>query len=134
MEKSIISNTFCGSAAYAAPEILMGVAYDPKMIDIWALGCILYIMLSGSMPFDDSNVKKMIKAQQNRAINTFMKFNWYKVSPSLKEILGSILEPEISERATIEDIKYSAWLLEENNSDDNGVLYDKSFSMLQVMM
>ncbi|XP_044754545.1 testis-specific serine/threonine-protein kinase 3-like [Coccinella septempunctata] len=131
--ESILSKTFCGSAAYAAPEILQGIAYDPKKIDIWALGCILYIMMSATMPFDDSNIKKMVKAQQNRAINTFMKFNW-ETSLSLKELMGNILEPEVSERADIEDIRYSAWLLRENYHGDKESTKQKSLSMLQVMM
>ncbi|KAL3268135.1 hypothetical protein HHI36_007262 [Cryptolaemus montrouzieri] len=132
--ETILSETFCGSAAYAAPEILQGIAYDPKMIDIWALGCILYIMLAAAMPFDDSNIKKMVKAQQNRVIKTYMKFNWHKISPALKELMGSILEPEVSERSNIEDIKYSAWLLKETSLEEKESTKKKSLSMLQVMM
>ncbi|KAJ8948588.1 hypothetical protein NQ318_007592, partial [Aromia moschata] len=83
----ILSDTFCGSAAYAAPEILQfhyayttrlttyiptyyvhGVFYDPKMYDIWALGCILYVMMTASMPFDDSNITRMVKDQLSRSI------------------------------------------------------------------
>ncbi|XP_045473696.1 testis-specific serine/threonine-protein kinase 3-like [Harmonia axyridis] len=132
-KEPVMSETFCGSAAYAAPEILQGIEYDPKKIDIWALGCILYIMITASMPFDDSNIKKMVKDQQNRIVNTFMKFNW-KTSHSLKEMMGNILEPEVSERADIEDIRYSAWLLKESIPGEKESTKQKSLSMLQVMM
>ncbi|NXW64094.1 TSSK1 kinase, partial [Eurystomus gularis] len=60
----ILSETFCGSAAYAAPEVLEGIPYDPRISDIWSLGVILYTMVCALMPFDDSNVKKMIYLQK----------------------------------------------------------------------
>ena len=58
-----LSKTFCGSAAYAAPEIIQGKMYDPRKHDSWSQGVILYIMVCGSMPYDDSNVRKMLKEQ-----------------------------------------------------------------------
>ncbi|PRD20438.1 UNVERIFIED_CONTAM: Tssk1b, partial [Trichonephila clavipes] len=64
-----LSNTFCGSTAYAAPEVLQGVPYDPFMYDIWSLGCVLYVMVTGNMPFDESNVMKMVEDQLNKAIS-----------------------------------------------------------------
>lgn len=85
---SVLSNTFCGSAAYAAPEILQGVAYDPKMFDIWALGCVLYIMLTASMPFDDTNIKKMIKSQLNRSLCMSAFTTWSEKSEALKNLLA----------------------------------------------
>jgi len=40
------SETFCGSYAYASPEILMGIPYIPQMSDVWSMGIILYVMVS----------------------------------------------------------------------------------------
>lgn len=64
----VLSDTYCGSAAYAAPEVLKGVAYDPRAYDMWSLGCVLYIMVTGVMPFDDQNLAATIKKQERGVV------------------------------------------------------------------
>ena len=54
---------------------LQGIPYNPKMYDVWSLGCILYIMLTAIMPFDDSTIKEMLKIQLGRKLKFPPHFN-----------------------------------------------------------
>ena len=49
-----LSDTYCGSYAYAAPEILRNIPYDGTVSDVWSLGVVLYMMVTAALPFDHS--------------------------------------------------------------------------------
>lgn len=63
-----LSDTFCGSYSYASPEILSGEPYQPKFSDIWAIGVVLFSMVFGKLPYDDSSYAKLLK------VNLFLFF------------------------------------------------------------
>ncbi|XP_026679824.1 testis-specific serine/threonine-protein kinase 1 isoform X2 [Diaphorina citri] len=97
--RRVLSRTYCGSAAYAAPEVISGNPYNPKLADIWSLGVITFIMLNAAMPFDDSNLKQLFKEQTSNIL-----------SHQVKNLVGQILEPDITKRIRLDAIKAHDWL------------------------
>lgn len=49
-------NTFCGSLYFAAPELLRAKYYTGPEVDVWSFGVILYVLVCGRVPFDDTNL------------------------------------------------------------------------------
>jgi calcium-dependent protein kinase len=49
-----------GTLSYVAPEVLMQHPYD-KGVDVWSLGIIAYLMVGGSLPFDDEEEKEIVR-------------------------------------------------------------------------
>ncbi|XP_009460011.1 PREDICTED: testis-specific serine/threonine-protein kinase 2 [Nipponia nippon] len=105
--RTILSKTFCGSAAYAAPEVLQGIPCDPRISDIWSLGVILYTMVYALMPFDDSNVRKMICIQKQHRI-PFPSSKYLTVE--CKDLIYRLLQPNVSQRLCIDEVLKHSWL------------------------
>ncbi|XP_043516609.1 testis-specific serine/threonine-protein kinase 4-like [Frieseomelitta varia] len=100
-----LSETFCGSYAYASPEILKGVAYLPQLSDIWSMGVVLYAMVCGRLPFDDTNYSQLLKQVQNKVI--FPKEP--NVSRACRSLISRILVPQRI-RLDIDHIRNDVWL------------------------
>lgn len=107
--KKVTSDTYCGSLSYAAPEILRGLPYYPKIADIWSLGIILYIMLNKAMPFDDTNIKRLYEQQTSRRWRFRAKVV-ETLSEQVKKMMTHLLEPDIAKRWRVDQILNSEWL------------------------
>lgn len=123
--KRRLSQTFCGSYAYAPPEILRGIAYDGTIADIWSIGVILYTMVSASLPFDDSNLKTLLE-QVTKPVHFSSR---KKITAEAKSLICLMLQPSVEKRATLKEIKEHCWFkgeklltpnLEEAQSSDQG--------------
>ncbi|XP_014221467.1 testis-specific serine/threonine-protein kinase 3-like [Trichogramma pretiosum] len=100
-----LSETFCGSFAYASPEILRGIPYKPQLSDIWAAGVVLYTMVFGRLPFDESVWSKLLKQVQSKVVFP----DTPKVSRPCRALIVRILVPQRL-RPQIPEILSDEWM------------------------
>ncbi|KAG0182821.1 hypothetical protein DFQ28_005249 [Apophysomyces sp. BC1034] len=84
--------TPCGTVGYTAPEIVKDERYS-KSVDMWALGCVLYTLLSGFPPFYDESIKELTeKVAQGHY--TFLSPWWDTISEEAKDLKSPTSEKE----------------------------------------
>lgn len=116
--RSKMSETYCGSYSYACPEILRGQPYDPRHADVWASGVVLYAMVFGRLPFDDTSFTKLLK-------QVFSKINFstkglQPVGDACKSCILRILTPHV--KMTFQQIMEDPWLKTNKDLNDRLVI------------
>lgn len=98
----------CGTPFFVAPEILARKPYDMSA-DIWSAGCIVFLLLSGSLPFKGRTQKELFK----NIMKGDFEFNpkeWEGVSEDAKDFVAKMLVRDPDDRTTARKALLHPWL------------------------
>ncbi|KAL6631007.1 hypothetical protein ACP70R_028347 [Stipagrostis hirtigluma subsp. patula] len=97
-------HTTCGTPAYVAPEVISRKGYDGAKVDTWSCGVILFVLMAGYLPFQDSNLMEMYRKIGK---GDFKCPPWF---PSdVRKLVSRILDPNPRTRMPITKIVECFW-------------------------
>jgi len=109
------AKTKTGTPNYIAPEIMNG-RYNEK-VDIWSLGVITYIMLSGLQPFNGKTVDEILQAVQRAKVDT-ERGPWKRMSNNGKGFIKALLQKNPSGRPSAQQVLQHVWFEAVSKSAD----------------
>mmetsp|Transcript_9990 Transcript_9990/g.17992 ORF Transcript_9990/g.17992 Transcript_9990/m.17992 type:complete len:524 (-) Transcript_9990:316-1887(-) len=101
--------TSCGTPYYVAPEVLFSSkrgGYDGEKADAWSCGVILFLLLSGELPFMNEDMNKLYEEIKTAKIK-YPK----EIRGDAKTLCQKLLERDPVKRMSLEQVKQQKWFL-----------------------
>ncbi|KAL0144290.1 kinase-like domain-containing protein [Mucor lusitanicus] len=102
---SRLLNTFCGSLYFAAPELLQARNYTGPEVDVWSFGVVLYVLVCGRVPFDDTS----LPALHQKIKSGHVEYPDH-LSKDCVDLLSKILVVDPTKRETLSFVIHHPWI------------------------
>jgi len=108
--------TACGTPYYCAPEIINGAeeGYSGVKIDAWSCGIILYLLLTGMLPFQHDDMTRLYELI-NACSVTYP--SW--MSADAKDLISKLLVKNPDRRYSLEQVKEHSWFRVDYETGDS---------------
>ncbi|KAL1229591.1 Serine/threonine-protein kinase [Trichinella spiralis] len=114
IDENTFRKTVVGTPAYLAPEVLQKKGYN-KRLDMWSLGVVIYVTLSGTFPFNEG---EDIAEQIQNADFMYPSNPWREISADAVDLISKLLNVNIEERLTIDQCLAHPWLQDQQLYQD----------------
>ena len=143
LESDDNAQTGCGTPTYQAPEILAGSQGASSASDVWSLGVMLYVMLSGVYPFglmDSEQSKREFrdKVLRNEVRVPFPSEYWRHIhlentATNVKDLIEKMLIVDPQQRISVENILTHPWIVAAPTEQQEQPLGDEVLNRLRCM-
>jgi serine/threonine protein kinase len=96
-----------GSVYYVAPEVLAG-SYD-RRADLWSIGVILFMILSGLPPFNGGKPEEILKEVATGSLS-FEASIWKRISGGPRGLIQQLLSRDPAQRPSAEEALGTSWV------------------------
>merc|ERR1712194_536723 len=103
-----------GELTYMAPEVLRRNAiFDGFAVDLWAVGCILFIMLVGHMPFNlpHPSDEQFLRLAKDGMLRESLDHSGIKLTDEAIDLLQNMFWHDVRRRMTLAEIMRHSWVL-----------------------
>lgn len=117
-------HTVTGTLLYAAPEVVSKGVYD-ESCDLWSVGVVLFLLLSGQMPFETSDIMILRGMHRDPVLTGGSLFRgdcWKKVPRVARDMVRGLLTVEPQGRLTCDAAVKHAWFTDAAGHEDFGGL------------
>lgn len=112
-----LMKTFCGTLAYVAPEVIGGKNNGTQeekneyssLVDMWSMGCLVYVILTGHLPFSGSTQEQLYK-QISRGSYHEGPLKDFRISDEARSFIDSLLQVNPNSRSTAEKALQHPWI------------------------
>ena len=105
-EKGHQENKYVGSSYYMAPEIIRR-KYDEKC-DLWSIGVIMYILLTGRPPFDGNDDDEILENVKKGVYDTYS-YPYPLLSSHSKDLINKLLQYDPKKRISADQAIEHPW-------------------------
>ncbi|KAJ8902722.1 hypothetical protein NDN08_006042 [Rhodosorus marinus] len=106
-DSDLVFSSAVGTPLYVAPELIRRRQYGPP-IDVWACGVIMYLMLSGKLPFKATNKEELFRSILHKGV-TFPDKYWHDISEEAKNLLRGLLQKDPKKRLPAGSALHHDW-------------------------
>eukprot|EP00357_Protocruzia_adherens_P027229 CAMPEP_0115001698 /NCGR_PEP_ID=MMETSP0216-20121206/17547_1 /TAXON_ID=223996 /ORGANISM="Protocruzia adherens, Strain Boccale" /LENGTH=655 /DNA_ID=CAMNT_0002367115 /DNA_START=618 /DNA_END=2586 /DNA_ORIENTATION=+ len=111
---------FCGTPSYMAPEIVMKTEYTGPPADVWAVGVLMFTILTGHFPFKGFNDRDLYKKIMKGRFDVPDHLSY-----GARNLINKILRVDAKHRPTMHDILNDPWMV---STSESSLLFNRDGS------